>query len=181
VTDADASLELLIARVAEGDRQAFASLYTATSAKLFGLALRIVRERAVAEDVMQECWIRIWNNAARYDMAAGRPVTWLAAVARNAAIDAVRQKQLHRRRHEDDEGDALAAVPAPSAGDPMERRGIERCLGELEDEHRACVLLAYVEGYSREELAGRYDKPVGTIKTWLHRGLKRLKDCLDAP
>ncbi len=120
------------------------------------------------------------NSADSYSAAAGRPETWLASVARNAAIDAIR-----RRRDialgMDDEGQALidAMDMGVSDGDPLERKALRDCLEGLEPPQQDCVALAYCLGYSREELALRFDKPVGTIKTWLHRSLAKLKSCLD--
>lgn len=182
VTDAVPDLELLLNRVAQGDRPAFGRLYAATSAKLFGIVLRICRDRAIAEDVLQDAFVRVWKNAARYEAASGRPVTWMAAIARNAAIDAVRQRRVQQSRLTDGEDDdVLANLPDESADalHPTDREALRFCLGRLEAEQRECVLLAYQDGYSREELAERFGRPVGTIKTWLHRALARLKECLD--
>jgi RNA polymerase sigma-70 factor (ECF subfamily) len=183
VSDAAPDLEQLLLGVASGDRAAFARLYAATSAKLFGIVLRICRERAIAEDVLQEAFVRVWRNASRYEAASGRPVTWMAAIARNAAIDAIRQRRVQLARVTDGgDEDALAMVPdeAASSLHPADREALRTCLGRLEAEQRECVLLAYQDGYSREELAERYARPVGTIKTWLHRALARLKECLDS-
>lgn len=173
-------LEGLVARVVAGDRVAFAQLYQKTSAKLFGIVLRICRDRILAEDVLQEAFVRIWRNASRFDPASGRPITWMAAIARNAAIDAVRQRRVHDARLADEDEAAVADMADPSvAFDPADREALRLCLGQLDEEHRNCVLLAYQDGYSREELAERFGRPVGTIKTWLHRALLRLKQCLD--
>lgn len=181
MTEVAADLERLLARVATGDRAAFQALYAATSAKLFGIVLRIVRDRALAEDVVQNAFVKVWRNAAAYDAANGRPVTWMAAIARNSAIDLVRQRRVDLDRHEDGAYAAAAELPdlGAAAVHPADREALRDCLGRLEDEQRSCVLLAYQDGYSREELADRFDRPVGTIKTWLHRSLQRLKECLE--
>ncbi|HUG61412.1 MAG TPA: sigma-70 family RNA polymerase sigma factor [Methylomirabilota bacterium] len=180
VIEAMTDLEALLGRVAQGDRRAFASLYAATSSKLFGIVLRIIGDRALAEDILQEAFVKVWRNASRYEAASGRPVTWMAAIARNTAIDAVRQRQAHQSRHRDTGDDALAEIADPGGSvHPTDREALRTCLGRLEEEQRACVLLAYRDGYSREELADRFSRPVGTIKTWLHRGLARLRECLD--
>lgn len=181
VTDILPDLESLLGRIASGDRSSFERLYAATSSKLFGIILRITRDRALAEDVLQETFVRIWRNASRYEAASGRPVTWMASIARNASIDAVRQRQAQARRFDDADDDILASVPdsAASAVHPTEREALRDCLGRLEEEQRACVLAAYLDGRSREELAERFARPVGTIKTWLHRGLAKLRECLD--
>ncbi|BBE74118.1 sigma-70 family RNA polymerase sigma factor [Oharaeibacter diazotrophicus] len=183
IVSATPDLEALIRRVAAGDRAAFERLYAAASAKLFGIVLRISRDRASAEDVLQETFVRIWRYAPRYEAASGRPITWMASIARNAAIDAVRRRRaLDARISPDGDEDALAAVPDETAlaVDPGDREALRTCLGRLEAEQRDCVLLAYRDGLSREELAERFGRPVGTIKTWLHRALARLKDCLEA-
>lgn len=175
-------LEMLLARVAAGDRAAFGRLYAATAAKLFGIVLRISRDRALAEDVLQDTFVRVWRNAARYEPDSGRPITWMAAIARNAAIDALRRRRAHDVRVVADvEEDAAGEIADDRAlaVDPADREALRTCLGRLEEQQRQCVLLAYQDGCSREELAERFGRPVGTIKTWLHRALARLKECLD--
>jgi len=171
----------LMQRVARQDRAAFAALYRATSAKLFGVILRILRRRDLADEVLQEVYVRIWQHAGRFDGTRASAVTWMAAIARNAALDAVRM-----RTHVsmDDAPEALEVRdPGPLApellelGEDIDR--LRRCIGDLEPERQQIVRLAYLDGLSREELSQRFGHPVPTIKTWLHRSLKRLKDCLD--
>ncbi|WP_237155068.1 RNA polymerase sigma factor [Oryzibacter oryziterrae] len=175
-------LEYLLHRISKGDQRAFALLYRLTSAKLFGLILRICRDRGLAEDVLQDTCVRIWRNAPLYSAQSGRPITWMAAIARHAAIDALRSRNVRDARLTDGDDAQLAAVPDLVGGavDPMDREALRRCLGQLDAEQRDCVLLAYHEGLSREELAERFTRPVGTIKTWLHRALNQLKSCLGA-
>jgi RNA polymerase sigma-70 factor (ECF subfamily) len=177
---ASQKLDDLMARVARGDRGAFADLYSATSAKLFGIIVRILRRRDVAEDVLQDVYVKIWQKAAEFDRDRASPVTWMATIARNSALDVAR-----RRTHVaiDDAPEALE-VSDPSApaleqielGEDLGR--LSRCIEGLEPERREMVRLAYLNGLSREELGARFGHPVGTIKTWLHRSLKQLKDCL---
>jgi len=174
----EASLEELLVATGEGDRAAFQTLYARTSAKLYGIILRILPDRQQAEDAMQDSYVRIWRNAAGYDAARGRPITWLAAIARNAAID-LRRAQGARG------GDRLAAldpellVARPDGASAELLAALGACLGRLEDGVRDLILAAYIHGDSREELAARLDRPIGTIKSWLHRGLASLKACLD--
>ncbi len=174
----EAPLADLLLATAEGDRAAYADLYARTSAKLFGIILRILPERSLAEDAMQDAFVKIWRNASFYDASRGSPITWLATIARNVAID------LHRREHpagrqRDDAVDFDSFVdpaPAPSAETIAALRA---CLDRLDDDQRTLILAAYLRGDTREELAARLGHPMGTIKSWLHRGLARLKACLD--
>jgi len=173
-----AALRGFLEAVARGDRTAFRALYEATAPKLFGVILRITGNRPVAEDVLQETYVRIWQKAERYDPEAGPVMPWLMAVARNRAIDRIRAERIERNRTSDDEA-VLSRLAAPNSGDALTREALRRCLSGLDDEARTTVILAYCSGYSREELAERSGRPVGTIKTMLHRSLKLLKACLE--
>jgi RNA polymerase sigma-70 factor (ECF subfamily) len=176
-----ADLDALLEATGRGDRAAFRALYDATAAKLFGVVLRIVRDRGVAEDILQETYLKVWQKADIFDPAAGRPITWLATIARNRAIDRVRSKDIVRRAagQDDDEG-VFARLADPGGADPVLRESLRICLERLVPQARQCVLLAYCSGYSREELAERFGRPVNTIKTLLHRSLKTLLGCMDA-
>lgn len=169
--------ELLMA-VAEGDRAAFARFYQRTSAKLFGIILRILPERSVAEDAMQDAYSKIWRNAAAFDARRGSPISWAATIARNVAIDLRRREHPGgRTRVEDFDFDLMGD---PAAGASAEQlAALRTCLGRLDPDQRALILAAYLNGESREELAERLGHPTGTIKSWLHRGLARLRGCLD--
>ena len=166
---------------ARGDRAAFAALYDRTHAKLFGIVLRILKDRARAEDVLQDVYLKIWQRASSYDRRYGKPVTWMAAVARNRAIDVVRAQRPTATL--DEEGDEETVFQAggnvATDLDPAEIEALRTCLSEIEEEDRNLILLAYYEGYSREELAERFAMPIGTVKTRLRRGLQRLRGCLD--
>lgn len=170
----------LLARVARQDKAAFGDLYKATSAKLYGVILRISRRPAVAQELLQEVYIRIWQRAGDFDRRRASPITWLATIARNRALDEVRLKAAVSVE------DAPEALDVPDPGrSPAEwaeladeTRRLEDCLAGLETDKRDIIRLAYAAGLSREELSERYGRPVATIKTWLHRGLKQLKDCL---
>lgn len=178
-----AELAALIARVAEGRQDALRALYDRTAPKLFGVILRIVRDRGAAEDVLQDAYLKVWQGAAGYTPEAGRPMAWLAAIARHRAIDQVRRKgEVPMPVSEDDDEDWLAGIADPRDSEAafLDRDALLACLGRLEPAQRDCVVLAYCEGLSREELALRYDRPVNTVKTWLHRGLASLRGCLDA-
>jgi RNA polymerase sigma-70 factor (ECF subfamily) len=133
----------LIARVAERDRSAFGELYDRTAAKLLGVALRILRDRGRAEDVLQEVYLRVWQNASSYSPEAGRPMTWLITIARNRAIDVARQRPEPLAGQDgEDETDWLASVPDPRDREAefTEADGLRRCLEKLDEVQRSCVL-----------------------------------------
>ena len=179
--DAGAELLDLIAKVKNRDRAAFALLYDRTAAKLFGVTLRILSQRDLAEDALQECFVTVWERAGDYDAVKGSVMGWLITIARHRAIDLLRRRAHHSDRPGSDE-DALLALTA-GASDRADR-GAEldalwRCLKEIEAEPRRAVLLAYAYGLTHEELSRRLTTPIGTIKSWIRRSLERLKRCLD--
>ncbi len=170
----------LLARVALRDRQAFDLLYEHTSAKLFGVALRLLRDRGEAEDALQEIYLKVWQRADRYAVSQASAISWLAAIARNHAIDRLRSRRLSETLDEettwvaDDKPTPEAAVIAGS-----ERARVEDCLGRLEDDRADAVRGAYLDGYSYQELADRFRIPLNTMRTWLRRSLIKLKECLE--
>lgn len=155
-------------------------LYEAVSPKLFGVTLRICRSRELAEDALQDAFVHIWRQAERFDGRRGSAMAWMAAIARNRAVDVMRRRG--RAEGGAEMGvEALDAMVDPSA---MADGGVElialaRCLDRLDERGQELVLLAYFEGWTREELAERTGAPVNSIKTWLRRGLMALKSCLD--
>jgi RNA polymerase sigma-70 factor, ECF subfamily len=173
-------LDDVMRRVAQGDRAAFTILYSATSAKLYGIILRILKRRALADEVLQEVYVRIWNNAGNFDPARSSPITWMATIARNRALDEARKAS--PLSIEDVPAAFQIADPQMLASETLEIAGdlarLQACISALEPDKRDIVKLAYLEGLSREELASRFGHPVATIKTWLHRSLKQLKTCL---
>lgn len=180
--DLEEALESLLAAVATGDRPAYARLYGRTSAKLFGVALRITKDRGRAEEVLQEIYLSVWRNASSYTAEKARPMTWLITIARNKALDAVRMRRELLLEPGENGEDRMAQIPDPfdAAATFADRDALTRCLALLDEPQRHCILLAYCEGWSREELAERYEKNVNTIKTWLHRGLGSLRGCLSS-
>jgi RNA polymerase sigma-70 factor (ECF subfamily) len=173
-------LATLIAAVADGDQGAFERLYAATRAKLYGVVLRILRRADLAEEVIQEAYLKVWRNAREYDGRVASPMTWMVAIARNQAIDIVRRRAEASIEEEPAAMEVAADNPDPLAAREMtdELRRLLGCLGGLDDERRRMVLLAYYNGLSREQLALKFDKPVNTIKTWLRRSLIEIRECL---
>ena len=179
-TGADDDLNNLLSRIATRDTIAFASLYKQTNAKLYGVVARILTRGDAAADALQEVYVRIWEKAGEFDPLKGSPLAWMATIARNRALDEVRRVRPLSLEDQPDGFEPAAEEIDPLA--PRERSerlaSLVDCLKALDEEKRAIVLLAYYRGSSREALAKRFGRPVPTIKTWLHRSLAQLRDCL---
>lgn len=174
-------LSQLLADCAKGNRRAFETLYRTSSARLHGVALRCVGRRELAEEVVQESFVRIWNNASRYDARLAAPMTWMVNITRHLAID------LLRRRHEvplDDQQLEALSDDAPSAHEQLnqarEAAALNRCLEDLEGMQRQSILTAYFHGLSNADLALQLSAPLGSVKSWIRRGMERLRRCLEA-
>lgn len=175
------ALEQLLQSTAAGDRQAFAQLYSETSAKLFGIAIRMLRRSDWAEEVVQDAYVKVWQRAGDYRPDRGSPLAWMATIVRNRALDVLRRKG--ETAVDDVAGSEHWADDAP---DPLHQaeasadlRALLHCLGELPEQQRDCIVMAFYQGYTHEELARRLDSPVGTIKSWVRRGLIRIRSCLE--
>ncbi|MCG8356801.1 MAG: sigma-70 family RNA polymerase sigma factor [Kiloniellales bacterium] len=178
----DPPLAALLAATAAGDEAAFGRLYAATSPRLFAVILRIVVRRDWAEEVLQEVYLTIWDRAGDYCPDRGAPMAWLTTIGRNRALDRFRRKR-DELPLEAIEGSAASIDPEPSPLDwalaGAEARRLKACLDRLELRQRDCIVMAMVEGYSHSELSSRFDCPLGTVKSWIRRGLQRLKLCLE--
>jgi RNA polymerase sigma-70 factor, ECF subfamily len=179
-TGAGDDLSNLLSRIAARDATAFGTLYKQTNPKLYGVVARILTRGDAAADALQEVYVRIWEKAGEFDPHKGSPLAWMATIARNRALDEVR-----RVRPASLEDQPEGFEPAAEEIDPLAARerseglaALVDCLKALDEEKRAVVLLAYYRGLSREALAKRFGRPVPTIKTWLHRSLAQLRDCL---
>ncbi len=176
-----ADIEALIARVGLGERQAFSDLYQATSAKLLGVCLRVLNDRAAAEDAMQDTFVKVWKNADRYASNGLSPMTWLITIARNTAIDRLRTAKSRPTSDLADYSEVLssggpspegAAIAASDAG------RITKCLDTLPVDRKDAVKGAYLDGDSYADLASRFDVPLNTMRTWLRRSLLSLRECM---
>jgi RNA polymerase sigma-70 factor (ECF subfamily) len=175
-----AELVGLIAAVAKGDEVAFERLYAATRAKLFGVVLRILRRQDLAEEVIQETYVKIWNSAGRFKSELASPITWMASIARNRAIDVVRKRSEVSIEEEPTAMEVAADTPDPLARREMteELKRLLECVGRLEPDRQKLVLLAYYNGWSRDQLALKFETPVNTVKTWLRRSMTDIRECL---
>jgi RNA polymerase sigma-70 factor (ECF subfamily) len=170
----------LLGAVAKGDEAAFERLYVETRAKLYGVLLRILGRPALAEEVMQETYLKVWKMADQFDATIASPITWMVAMARNRAIDIVRKRGETSIEEEPEALDVAAESPPPLARREMteELKRLLSCLGKLDPEKQRIVLLAYYSGWSRDQLALKLDIPVNTIKTWLRRSLLEIRECM---
>jgi RNA polymerase sigma-70 factor (ECF subfamily) len=175
----------LLAQAALKNQRAFADLYQLTAAKLYGVALRILRRQDWAEEVLQECYVSIWNHAGDYAVQKSAPLTWMTSIVRNRSLDWLRRP---RQEATGEEYDIAAEAWQDEAPGPLERlaasteaAALARCLQQLEGKQRQSIMLAFFHGLSHSELAGHMKQPLGTVKTWVRRGLERLKICLGAP
>ena len=182
----------LLSRTALGDRVAFDTLYRHTSAHLLGVILRIQSDRAQAEDVLQEVYVNIWRSAQSFNPALSQPSTWLNSIARNRAIDSLRRRQTSPQTvssvvtdADDEETDMLNALPSDAPGpldlleQASEAMALQDCMGQLNKDQRQSLALAYYQGLSHSEVAEQLRQPLGTVKSWVRRGLQGLKNCLE--
>ncbi|PSF12109.1 sigma-70 family RNA polymerase sigma factor [Marinobacter shengliensis] len=171
----------LLHRVAQQDRKAFAELYEATAPKLLATVLRILKDRTWADDVIHDTYVKVWHKANQFDAERSSPITWLAAIARHGAIDELRRHPA-RRETASDELDSIADH-SPTAheqiSDQQTVKHLNHCIDQLEKDRQDMVRLAYLNGWSRDQLAKHFDQPINTVKTWLHRALKQIKRCLE--
>lgn len=173
-------VDLLVGKVARGDAQAFDQLYDELSASVYGLARRVVRDPARAEDVTQEVFLEVWRKAARFDRALGKGKTWVMTIAHRRAVDAVRRNEAAKRSDQQGAPDEVSHdEPADAVIAAEEHGAVRECLDTLTDLQLESVRLAYFNGYTYNEVATLLEKPLPTIKTRMRDGLIRLRDCLE--
>jgi RNA polymerase sigma-70 factor (ECF subfamily) len=182
-THTPAELADLLFRTGQGDRQAFAALYQATSAKLFGFALRILTRRDLAEEALQDAFVNIWHHAAGYRPDKSAVITWMTTIVRNRCLDLLRalppEKQLAEDQTFDEwASDDLSPLEKTIAG--REARQLLTCMSQLAPLQRQAIALSYFHGMAHEQLSQHLSQPLGTIKTWIRRGLQVLRSCMGA-
>ncbi len=182
----DTVLMALIDRVGQRDEAALKQLYDQTSPRLFGLALRVVRQREGAEDVLQEAFLTVWRMAGDYRASLSPPMAWLGLIVRSRALDLLRRRTADRSRITDEFDDVMADTLASDAPTPQDLAdaseqafALHQCLDQLEAKQREVVSLAYLRELSHGELAEQLKLPLGTVKTWIRRGLEKLRTCME--
>lgn len=169
----------LLVKVANGDKAALRAIYVRQSTRLFGIAMAILRDRTIAADVLQDAFLKVWSRASQFDASRGNAEVWIASIVRYAALDVARTRG--REIPSDDpnlgdgaiDPDALDNLLASEAG-----KRLRECLSRLEPRNRQGIILAFVNGLSHPEIAARLDQPLGTVKSWIRRGLLALKECM---
>ncbi|MDO1580848.1 sigma-70 family RNA polymerase sigma factor [Rhizobium oryzicola] len=181
MTAAHEEFSALISKVALRDRAAFNRLYSLAAPKLFGICLRILKDRTDAEDALQEVFIKVWHGAERFSASHTSAYPWLCAVARNHSIDLLRSRKPVTEVLGDDGHDIADATLGPEEASLLQSEGrrIDRCMQELDSERALAVKKAYVEGLSYQELAEHHGVPLNTMRTWLRRSLLKLRECMD--
>jgi RNA polymerase sigma-70 factor (ECF subfamily) len=178
-----ARLADLLARTALSDQQAFAELYRLTSPHLYAVALRILRVSGPAEEVLQESYVNIWHHAGSYVAAKSQPLTWMTSIVRNRCLDQMRRREVDTVTIDDEEPGMMLADDRPSPIDMLlssaDALAVRSCVERLEAGQKQAIALAFYQGLSHAELAGHLRQPLGTVKSWVRRGLERLKQCLE--
>ncbi len=170
----------LLSATAQGDRMAFAELYRQTAGKLYAISLQMLRRRDLAEEAVQEAYVRIWHNAGDYQLEKGTVLTWMISIVRYRVLEMLRAIKSRRESGDLDEAEEIEDEQTPERElyHQRDRVQIDRCMDLLDDAQRNAIELAYFRGFTHMEVCAQMETPLGTIKTWIRRGLERLKRCL---
>ncbi|HWG78536.1 MAG TPA: sigma-70 family RNA polymerase sigma factor [Stellaceae bacterium] len=174
------SLEDLLEAVQGGSRAALKRLYELESGRLYGIALRIARRPEIASDALQDAFVQVWQNAAKFTAERGAAAAWLASIVRYRTLDAVRKAGREVLSDDPTLGDRIDEPDILDRLDDARLEGdLKRCLDALDDKQRRCIMLAFVDGFSHSEIAARLAAPLGSVKSWVRRGLHSLRSCLE--
>lgn len=179
----NARLTELLARTALADQRAFAELYRLSAPHLYAVALRILREAAAAEEVLQESYVNIWHHAGSYVAVKSQPLTWLTSIVRNRCLDRLRRREIETTTMDDEEDGVAIAAEGPTPLEMLlagaDARAVRTCVEALDAGQKQAIALAFYQGLTHSELARHLKQPLGTVKSWVRRGLERLRTCLD--
>ncbi len=174
--ESDKQLTQVIGRIGLGDRHAFKKLYDATAPRLLSILRRMVHDHQQSEDLLQEVYIKVWHQAGSYRADKSSPLTWMGSIARYTAIDFIRKQE---RQPTTVAESVVTEVAAPKTSPTnIEQQHLSNCIQLLSSDQRNAIIAAYLGGYTHSELSHRYNSPLGTIKSWIRRGLRSLKECL---
>jgi len=180
-------LAVLLARVGMADERAFEDVYRLTGAHLYAVVLRIVRDKSIAEEILQEAYVNVWHHAGSYDAARAQPMTWLTSIVRNRALDLVRRREIDTIAMDSGDDDtppieypADGPTPVEMLMTAADSQSVRDCVEALEGGSKQAIALAFFHGLSHGELAAHLREPLGTVKSWVRRGLEKLRRCLDA-
>jgi RNA polymerase sigma-70 factor (ECF subfamily) len=182
ITKRNEQLQALLAASAINDKRAFAQLYEMSSRKLYGVVLRILDREEWAQDCLQEAYVKIWNNAGSYRPHLAAPMTWMTSIVRNTALDLLRKRRKEVLQPEPEkllEDDSDDAIPLEKLQHTEEGKRLSNCLDQLKSQQRQVIALAYLKGLTHDELSTQTGTPLGTIKTWIRRGLEQLRGCME--
>lgn len=184
--DKAARAATLLSRIAMGDQAAFGEFYETTSAHLYGVALRILKDPPAAEEILQEAYVNVWHHAGSYEVAKSQPMTWLTSIVRNRCLDQLRRREIDTVTLTSDDDDAPEYDLPSDAMTPVEMllasadaRSVRDCVEALDPGPKQAIALAFYHGLSHSDLAAHLKEPLGTVKSWVRRGLERLRNCLD--
>lgn len=181
----EADLEKLLADSARGSQAAFRELYEATAPRLLAVARRLLHDHHRAEDALQQAMVSVWNSAASFDPQRARASTWLVSIVRNRSIDMLRREVRQHSALTDDRHDILAVLGQDEplkVREPLSRtvaRKLGRCFGEISNDQAGCIQLAYLDGLTFSEIAAHLERSIGTVKSWVRRGLQQLRECVE--
>lgn len=169
----------LLSATAQGNKQAFAKLYNTTSGKLFAISLKMLSNRAHAEEALQDAFVKIWHNASEYQVAKGTVISWMISIVRYRSLDSLRYHKVRKAQSLDDDTLANEAIMAsPLAVDYEDNSKLVDCIEQLEEQQKQVIHLAYYKGLTHSELVDHIQSPLGTVKSWIRRGLQQLQRCL---
>lgn len=175
----DQQLLRLLSAVAQGDEPAFARLYELTAARLYAVSRQLLHRRDWAEDAVQEAYVRIWHSAGDYQQEKGSVLTWMVSIVRYRALDMLRAAKSKEERSDEGYEEVDERSPESELYHERDRVRIDECMDHLEEEQRHAIQLAYFLGLTHSEVCARLSSPLGSVKSWIRRGLQRLKRCLD--
>lgn len=169
----------LLSATAQGNKQAFAKLYNATSAKLFAISLKMLSNRAHAEEALQDAFVKIWHNASDYQVTKGTVISWMISIVRYRSLDSLRYHKVRKEQSlADDSAISDDLTDSPLAIDYEDKSKLVDCIEQLDEQQKQAIHLAYYKGLTHSELVDHIDTPLGTVKSWIRRGLQQLQRCL---